>query len=126
MTADELQTWLGNTKIDITLGYLSTSNLMYNPKKAWEYLKIGQCYWFHNHDISKGPYDWMKIKITYKRSGVYFYKVLDKRYKNREEEYADIDTIFTEHLYPAVYKNPNPEYLKPSNFNTLNGRVRII
>lgn len=127
MLSEDLQNCLNDTKIEITIGNLSTFNKIYDPKEAWKLIKVGQCYWFYNYDFTKGPSDFMKIKITYKRSGVYFFKVLDKRYKTEgKEEYADMDTLFTKHLYPAVYKNPNPEYLKPENFDTLDGRIKIV
>lgn len=67
----------------------------------------------------------MKLKVTYKRCGVIFYKILDKRYKmERKEEYCDVGSVFAELLYPAIFKNPNPEFLKKENFNTLSGRIK--
>lgn len=78
-------------------------------------------------DSSCGPGDWMKLKVTYKRCGIFFYKVLDKRYKmERKEDYADIESAFTRDLHPVKFKNPNPEYFKQENFNTLDNRVEII
>ena len=91
-----------------------------------ETYKIGSEYWFFNTDFNRGQGDWMKLKVTYKRCGVIFYKVLDKRYKmERKEEYCDIGSVFAELLHPAIFKNPNPEFLKKEkNFNTLNGRIK--
>lgn len=127
MTPEEFQKWLGDSKIETTIKYLSKTNGLYNPKKAWEYIRVGHEYWFFNMDSSCGSGDWMKLKVTYKRCGVFFYKVLDKRYKmERKEDYADIDSVFTQLLHPAKFKNPNPEYFKVENFDTLEGRVIII
>lgn len=127
MTPEEFQNWIGDSKIDTTIGFLSKSNLTYNPNKAWKHIQIGQEYWFFNMNTKQGPSDWMKLKVTYKRSGVYFYRVIDKRYKMEgREEYADIESVFTRHLHPAVYENPNPKYFKAANFDTLDGRVKII
>lgn len=127
MTPEEFQKWLGDSKIETTIKYLSKANGLYNPKKAWEYIKVGHEYWFFNLNTRQGPSDWMKLKVTYKRSGVYFYRVLDKRYKMEgREEYADIESVFTRHLHPAVYENPNLKYFKSVNFDTLNGRIKII
>ena len=68
----------------------------------------------------------MKLKVTYKRSGAFFFKVLDKRYTNKKEEYADIDTVFARLLHPAIFKNTDPEYLIKENFDTLDGRIEIV
>ena len=69
----------------------------------------------------------MRLKVTYKRSGVIFYEVLDKRYKiENNEEYCDVSSVFAELLHPAIFNNPNPEYFKGSNFDTLDGRIKII
>lgn len=127
MTPEEFQKWIGDSKIETTIKFLSQSNGRYNPKKAWEHIKIGHEYWFFNMDSSCGPGDWMKLKVTYKRCGIFFYKVLDKRYKmERKEDYADIESTFTRDLHPVKFKNPNPEYFKTKNFDTLNNRVEII
>ena len=127
MTPEEFQNWIGNSKIDTTIESLSKSNLTYSLNKAWKHIQIGKEYWFFNMNVKQGPMDWMKLKVTYKRSGIFFYKVLDKRYKmDGKEEYADIESVFTRHLHPAVYHNPSPEYFKESNFDTLDGRIRVI
>lgn len=126
MTPEEFQKWLGDTKIETTIESISKFDGMYNLKKAWKHIKVGEEYWFFNTDNKQGPTDWMKLKVTYKRSSVFFFKVFDKRYKNRKEEYADIDTIFTRQLHPAEFKNTNPKYFKVSSFDTLDGRIKII
>lgn len=127
MTSEEFQKWLGNSKIDTTIGYLSKTNGIYNPKKAWEYIRVGHEYWYFRIGLSCGTGDWVKLKVTYKRCGVFFYKELDKRCKmERKEDYADIESIFARNLHPARFKNPNPEYFKPDNFDTLDGRVEIV
>lgn len=67
------------------------------------------------------------MRITLLTQAIFFYRVLDKRYKMEgREEYADIESVFTRHLHPAVYENPNPKYFKAANFDTLDGRVKII
>lgn len=127
MTPEEFQKWLGDFKLDTTIESISKSDGMYNPKRAWKHIKVGKEYWFFNTDPKRGPNDWMKLKVTYKRVGVIFYKVLDKRYKMEDkEEYYHIDSIFAKHLHPAEFKNTNPEYFKESNFDTLDGRIKII
>ncbi len=127
MTPEEFQKWIGDTKLETTIGGLSKSYGTYSSKKAWKHIKIGAEYWFFNTDRNKGPGDWMKLKVTYKRVGVIFYKVLDKRYKMKDkEEYCDVDSVFAELLHPAKYKNPSPEYFKKENFDTLEGRIEII
>ena len=127
MIPKEFQKWLGGFKIGTTIKCLSETNGIYNSKKAWECIRVGHEYWFFNMDSSCGPEDWIKLKVTYKRRGVFFYKVLNKRYKmKRKEDYADIDSVFTQLLHPAKFKNPSPEYFKPENFDTLDGRVMII
>ena len=122
MTPEEFQKWFRDIKIETTIESISKSDGMYNPKKAWKHIKVGEEYWFYDFSIE----DWMKLKVTYKRSSIFFFKVLDKRYKNRKEEYADIDTVFTRQLHPAIFKNTNPEYFKKSNFDTLDDRIEII
>ena len=42
------------------------------------------------------------------------------------KEYADIELVFTRHLHPAVCENPNPRYFKAANFDTLDGRIKIV
>lgn len=127
MTPEEFQKWIGNSRIETTIGSISKSDGMYNPKEAWKHIKIDKEYWFFNTNDSRGPRDWMKLKVTYKRSSVIFYKVLDKRYKMRDkEEYCDVSSIFVELLHPAVFKNPIPEYFKKENFDTLNGGIKIV
>lgn len=127
ITSEEFQKWLGDYKLDTTIGSISKSDHIYNSKKAWKLIKKGEEYWFFNTNQNKGPRDWMKLKITYKRSGVIFYEVLDKRYKmENNEEYCDVSSVFAELLHPAILNNPNPEYFKESNFDTLDGRIKII
>lgn len=127
MTPEEFQKWIGNTKIETTIESISKSDGIYNPKKAWRHIKIGREYWFFNTDLKRGPGDWMKLEVTYKRSGVIFYKVLDKRYRMEDkEENCDIESVFIRFLHPAIFDNPNPEYFRKENFDTLNGRVKII
>lgn len=41
MTPEEFQKWLGDSKIETTIKYLSKANGLYNPKKAWEYIRVG-------------------------------------------------------------------------------------
>lgn len=127
MTPEEFQKWVGDSKIDTNIEFLSKSDGRFNPKKAWENIQIGQEYWFFNFDSTLGPADWFKLKVTYKRSGIYFFKVADKRYKmERKEDYADVESQFTRTLHPVLFKNPVPEYFKEENFDTLKGRVKII
>lgn len=127
MTPDEFQKWIGNSKIETTIKFLSQSDGRYNPNKAWKHIKIGHEYWFFKMGLSCGTGDWMKLKVTYKRCGVFFYKVLDKRcIMERKEDYADIESVFARHLHPVRFKNPNPEYFKAENFDTLDGRVEIV
>lgn len=127
MTQEEFQRWFGDSKVDTTIESISKSYGRYSPKKARRIIKKGEEYWFFNTSPKQGPDDWMKLKVIYKRCGVIFYKVLDKRYKMEDkEEYADVDTIFVRQLHPAKFKNPNPEYLKKENFDTLDGRIEII
>ena len=127
MTPEEFQKWIGDSQIETTIESLSKSDGMYNPKKAWEHIKIGMEYWFFNMDKERGPGDWMKLQVTYKRSGVIFYKVLDKRYRMEDkEEYCDIDSVFVRFLHPAIFKNHNPEYFRKENFDTLDGRITIV
>lgn len=127
MTPEEFQKWIGKSKLETTIGSISKSDGLYNPKKAWNNIKKGEEYWFFNANLNKGPGEWMKLKVTYKRSGVIFYKVLDKRYKmENKEEYCDVSSVFAELLHPAKFKNPNPEYFKKENFDTLDGRIEII
>lgn len=125
MTPEEFQHWIGNTKVETTIESIIKVDGGYSL--IWDYIKVGSEYWFYNINPLLGPMDWMKMKVTYKRSGVYFYKVLDKRYKKkRREEYADITSPFTINLHPAIYRNPDPKYFKPENFDTLGGRVEIV
>ena len=127
MTPEEFQKWFGNIKMETTIESFSKSYGMYSFKKAWKLIKKGEEYWFFNTNPKQGPSDWMKLKVTYKRCRVIFYKVLDKRYKMEDkEEYADVDTFFISQLHPVKFKNPNPEYLKKENFDTLDGRIEII
>lgn len=118
-------------KLDTSLEFLFKRRGKWNSAAAWDYIKPGQEYWFRNHDAGWGPLGWMKIRITYKRSGVYFYKVVDKNYignyiGEREEQYADVDCVFTQWLHPVEFPNPAPEYFTPDNFDTLGGRVKIV
>ena len=127
MTPEEFQKWIGDSQIETTIESISKSNGMYNPKKAWKHIKVGREYWFFNMDEKRGPGDWMKLKVTYKRVGVIFYKVLDKRYRMEDkEEYCDIESVFIRFLHPAIFKNPSPEYFRKENFDTLDGRITIV
>lgn len=127
MTPEEFQHWIGDTKIDTSIGYKCRSNRHYDPKTAWKLIAVGAEYWFFNYDFKKGPMGWMKLKVTYKRSGMLFYKVLDDRYKmDDKEECVSIDTMFVRDLHPEFFENPNPKYFKSENFDTLEGRVKII
>lgn len=127
MTLEEFQKYFGNIKIETTIKSISKSYGRYNPKKAWRLIKKGEEFWFFNTNDKCGPVDWMKLKVTYKRCGVIFYKVLDKRYKMADkEEHADVDDIFVELLHPAIFKNTDPEYLIKENFDTLDGRIEIV
>lgn len=127
MTPEEFQKWLGDSTIDTTIESISKSYGMYSAKKAWKLIKKGEEYWFFNTSPKQGPGDWMKLKVTYKRCGVIFYKVLDKRYKMEDkEEYADVDSVFVRQLHPAKFKNIDPNYFKKENFDTLDARIEII
>ena len=70
MTPEEFQNWFENTKIETNIGSISKSDHIYNSKKAWKLIKKGEEYWFFNTNLNKGPRDWMRLKVTYKRSGV--------------------------------------------------------
>ena len=127
MVPNEFQKLIGNSKIETTIEHLSKTNGIYNSKKAWKYIKVGHEYWFFKVGLSCGTGDWAKLKVTYKRCGVFFYKELDKRCKmEKKEYYANIESIFARNLHPVKFKNPNPEYFKAENFDTLDGRVIII
>ena len=41
---------------------------------------------------------WYRIKVTYIRSGVVFFKYIDTKYK-RKEDHADIESYFIENAY---------------------------
>lgn len=127
MTSKEFQKWISNTKMDTSLSSKSKVNGIYDPEVAWVLISVGLGYWFFNYDSQKGPLDWMKLKVTYMRSGVIFYEVLDKRYKSVvKEEHVEMTSPFIRGWHEVCFTNPNLEYFKAENFDTLDGRVKII
>ena len=93
-----------------------------------KFLEVGTVYWHFISDeekrlLSLNVCQWVRIKLTYIRSGVYFYIYPD--YPNASEQWSPTNSLNAmmlhfEEFYPEKY-GWSPDW----NWDTIDGRVKI-
>ena len=101
-TEKELLSIRENLKKAFGIDYLPLSNKIKDIFKN-KSIKLREGDILHVHlPFGKEDWDmkpgWYRIKVTYIRSGVVFFKYIDTKYK-RKEDHADIESYFIENAY---------------------------
>lgn len=106
-TEKELQSIRANLKKAFGIDYLPLSNKIKDIFKN-KSIKLREGDILHVHlPYGKEDWDmkpgWYRIKVTYIRSGVVFFKYIDTKYK-RKEDHADILSSFIENAYMGTIR----------------------
>lgn len=101
-TEKEIQSIRENLKKAFGIDYIPLSNMIKDLFKN-KSIKLQENDILHVHlPYGKEDWDmkpgWYRIKVTYIRSGVVFFKYIDTKYK-RKEDHADIESYFIENAY---------------------------
>ena len=106
-TEKELQSIRVNLKKAFGIDYIPLSNMIKDLFKN-KSIKLQENDILHVHlPYGKEDWDmkpgWYRIKVTYIRSGVVFFKYIDTKYK-RKEDHADILSSFIENAYMGTIR----------------------
>lgn len=106
-TEKELQSIRENLKKAFGIDYIPLSNKIKDIFKN-KSIKLQENDVLHVHlPYGKEDWDmkpgWYRIKVTYIRSGVVFFKYIDTKYK-RKEDHADILSSFIENAYMGTIR----------------------
>lgn len=106
-TEKEIQSIRENLKKAFGIDYIPLSNMIKDLFKN-KSIKLQENDILHVHlPYGKEDWDmkpgWYRIKVTYIRSGVVFFKYIDTKYK-RKEDHADILSSFIEDAYMGTIR----------------------
>lgn len=106
-TEEELQTIRENLKKAFGFDYIPLNNKVKDLFKD-KSIKLQEDDILHVHlPYGKDEWDmkpgWYRIKVTYIRSGVVFFKYIDTKHK-RKEDHADILSSFIENAYMGIIR----------------------
>lgn len=130
MEISDLQKFFGGVKLDTSLDGLCKMN-----GKPEDHLKINREYWMYiapyrkmfTKDREKIE-GWHKLVITYKRSGIVFWK-FPEYCKRFDEQSFPINSMEVEMWHPAILSknefNVNSSF-SDEIFDTLDGRIKIV
>ena len=118
-TEKELLSIRENLKKAFGIDYLPLSNMIKDLFKN-KSIKLQENDVLHVHlPYGKEDWDmkpgWYRIKVTYIRSGVVFFKYIDTKYK-RKEDHADIESYFIENAYLGTIRINDVSIKKPILF----------
>lgn len=118
-TEEELQSIRENFKKAFGIDYIPVDIKIKNLYKNKKFIpKEGDMIYVYlsmDNDKFKLKQGWYRLKVTYVRSGVVFFKYIDSKHK-RTEDYADLGSVFIEEAYMGTIRLKEiavPEYNLP-------------
>ena len=108
---------------------VSTELYKLDSEHPEKFIRVGFEFW---HFISESEMrtlgldtcQWVKIKVTYIRSGLFFYKYVD--YKDVPEQWCPLNCLMMNLLHPVRFYPRAWGYDENWNWETLDGRVEIV
>lgn len=118
-TEEELQSIRENLKKAFGFDYIPVDIKIKNLYKNKKFIpKEGDMIYVYlpmDNDKFELKQGWHRLKVTYVRSGVVFFKYIDSKHK-RTEDHADLESVFIEEAYMGTIRLNDiavPEYNLP-------------